>query len=136
MSEQLAWKFLKLKSFQQEDVEVSVRFGNPKYDDCRNFGICKMELSNESNIDTKDKIHFATAKLKIDKNKMWLCFNRSSIHPKTRSLYFRSGIFRVEKEKYIGKEICDQLNLNQFVILPKDYKIIITKKFFSIELTE
>jgi len=135
MNAQKKIAFISSNESDIREVKVSVRFGNPSYTDCRNFGICKIDTQLKSDAYFASLLHYANAILQKNEENVFLLFIKKSMHPKTVEIYFGKGIFKVSKRKKVDSEICKKLELLNFQIMPKEYRITSTENYFLIELT-
>jgi len=85
-------------SFNQKEINLSIRFGNPKSEDCQNFGLCKIESFNETIEKFQIRPKYAFAKLTVEDNQVQLRFLKSSMTSNTQQQYFGKGNFLIEEE--------------------------------------
>lgn len=135
MNAKLQRKFQLPQRKKQIQVEVSIRFGNPKYQDCRNFGICKMEVFDQSNLKMYQKKQFAHAIMIKEKEDSWIYFLKESMNPATLKMNFGKGFFLIEREKKVSVRIAEELEIEELTILPQRYEYMETEKFLIIKLT-
>ncbi len=96
MSQQIRYKYHKVSPSQKE-VYVSIRFGNPKSDDCQNFGLCKIESFDHTIGTFQIRPKYALAKLIFEDNQVQLQFLKSSMTSGTQQQYFGKGEFLIEE---------------------------------------
>jgi hypothetical protein len=124
MNSQEELKFQIPKGKKQTQVEVSIRFGNPKYEDCRNFGICKMSASHLPKFISRQKRQCANATLILYGDFLKIYFDKSSMNEQTKSIYFlEKKYFVMEVEKLIPKAISQALSKVELLIPKNDYLI-------------
>ena len=116
------------------EVKVSVRFGNPQFADCRNFGICKMDARHKSDAYSASKLHHANAILQKKGENIWMSFIKASMHPKTMEIYFGKRVFEVKAQKKINNQICLKLETSSFFIKSQLYNITTTENHLIIQL--
>ena len=83
----------------QKAIYVSIRFGNPTSGDCRNFGICKMEVFKDAITAFRVQKGRALARLTFINNQVQLFFFKSSMTSCTQHMYFKKIYFLIETEK-------------------------------------
>ena len=123
------------KKKQPLQVEVSIRFGNPKYEDCRNFGICKMELTTESNIFWKKRNRYAHAVILKEEDDFSIFFTKKTMTEKTIKEYFAMGFFVIEKEKKVEGEIAKKLEVKVLFFETGRYEVFESEEYFMIKVT-
>ena len=116
-------------------VEVSIRFGNPKYEDCRNFGICKMELITESNVFLKKKNRYAHAVILKVEDGFRIFFVKRTMTEKTMKEHFAMGFFIIEKEKKEQGEIAKKLEVEVLFFEAGRYEVFEDEEYFMIKVT-
>ena len=135
MNSQKELEFQLPKGKRQLQVEVRIRFGNPKFGDCRNFGICKMELASDRNSSLKKKQQWSRAILKKEKEDLWIYFIKASMDEKTRALNFGRGFFLIEKRKKISGEIVEELEMEYFIFNHGKYAYLETVDHLIVRIT-
>ncbi len=134
MNSQQKLKFQIPKRKKQTQVEVSIRFGNPKYEDCRNFGICKMSASHLPKFISRQKRQCANATLILYRNLLKIYFDKSSMNEQTKSIYFGKKYFVMEIEKLIPKTISQALHPTELLIPKNDYLIEEEQAYYMISV--
>ncbi len=92
-------------------IYVSIRFGNPTSGDCRNFGICKMEVFDGTITQFQKKTGYALARFTIVNDKKQIIFEKASITKATQELYFGNGVFLMEAEVPLGDVLSRRLGI-------------------------
>jgi hypothetical protein len=134
MNSQKELRFQIPKGKKQTQVEASIRFGNPKYDDCRNFGICKMSASHLPKVISKQKRQCANATLILSRDVLKIYFDKSSMNEYTKSNYFGKKYFVMEIEKLIPKTISQALHQTELLIPKNDYLIKEEQAYYMISV--
>ena len=134
MNSQQQYEFKLPQRKQQIQIEVSIRFGNPKYSDCRNFGICKIYEKPLSNVASRLKDHFANALMVFERGTLEIYFIKASMSRRTCTHYFGSDYFKVENEKKIPSRITKQFYPSITHIPNQEYIVTKTVNYYMITI--
>ena len=132
MNQQLPYKNNKIR-INQEAVYVQIRFGNPTAGDCRNFGICKMEVYEGTVSEFQKKHGYALARFIIDNDKIQIIFEKSSMTEECRDLYFGKGFFLVEAEVKLGELLTKRLEIENTSLKVDRYTFVETLTSYKIK---
>jgi len=134
MNSQQQYEFNLPQRKQQIQIEVGIRFGNPKYNDCRNFGICKIYEKPLSNVASKLKDHFANALMVFERGVLEIYFIKDSMSRRTCTHYFGSNYFQIECEKKIPDCIAKQFYPSITCIPNQEYIVTETVNYYMITI--
>ena len=118
----------------QKSIYVSIRFGNPTSGDCRNFGICKMEVFEDTVTEFQKQTGYALARLISLSDKLQILFEKSSMTKKCQELYFGKGIFLIESKVIIENHLCRRLKIKDISLQVGRYKVTETSTSYTIEI--
>lgn len=107
------------------DIAVAVVLGNPKYEDCEQHGICRVERLHEFLPCACG--HRAPALLRMSKfGPESMIFNKLSVGRDTYEKHFSGGGFRVESHFVFSETFLESLRLSgkQYRIAPGVYPIL------------
>ena len=118
-----------------EALIAEVVLGMPSRD-CRNFGICKIDLVGRNdrlnNILSKTALNKTVAGISVTENKVLeLAFIRKLMGPTTEQRYF-SDRFLIVEPISLSANICQQLGIKQFEIKAGAYEITASNTFFIV----
>lgn len=119
---------------QLDQVVVEVRFGNPKFKDCRNFGICKMELIKDSSALFEKREQYAKAVIVKRISELEIFFLKDTLTEKTKEVYFKDGYFEIETQKIVKGAVNSRLGMNQFSLKPGKYITADLEKYLKIKI--
>ena|GEM_PF-3016680 len=132
MNKQLPYKNNKIR-INQEAVCVQIRFGNPTAGDCRNFGICKMEVYEGTVSEFQKKRGYALARFIIDNDKKQIIFEKISMTEECQDLYFGRGFFLVEAEVTLEESLSRKLEIENRSLKVGRYPFVETLMNYLIE---
>lgn len=115
-------------------IYVSIRFGNPTSGDCRNFGICKMEVFDGTITQFQKKTGYALARLTIVNDKKQIIFEKSSMTKVTQELYFGNGVFLMEVEVPLGDVLSRRLGIKNTFLKVGRHPFLETLTNYTIEI--
>lgn len=117
-------------------IEAEVLLGSPKYEDCRDLGICK--VYTESLRRTCDCQHWVSAYLRVDAPtlRLLLHIRAASISDSTRDIFFPTSGFVVQHPYRLKTSLIDQLGLEgeEILIAPGNYPILAVDDFTLLSL--
>lgn len=118
----------------QKAIYVSIRFGNPTSGDCRNFGICKMEVFDGTISEFQKKTGYALARFTIVNDKKQIIFEKSSMMEECQELYFGRGFFLIESEVPLGGVLSRRLEIENTFLKVGRYSFVETLTNYTIEI--
>ena len=118
----------------QNAVYVSIRFGNPTTGDCRNFGICKMEVFDAPITEFQKENGYALAQFSIVNDKKQILFEKAFMTKASQEFYFGKGFFLIEAEVCIGEELSRRLEVKNASLKAGRYLVIETLTSYIIKI--
>ena len=120
----------------QEGIFTQVTLGSAKFSDCRNFGICRMNLMPEPNNSGCKNCLYAYLRLDPPTGRLLFHFIFSSVDQKNYQRFFSKEIFRMEDDFVLPVAIANKLNFtNRPVIIERGtYPVLKGDRFLTLSL--
>ena len=131
MNQQLQYKGNKILT-NQKTIHVSIRFGNPRSSNCRNFGICKMEVFEGPIAEFQKRPEYALARINIHNNEIQIMFEKSTMILESQELYFGRKFFLVESDVILDKSIIKKLGIGKTKLKAGKYPVIETCSNYNV----
>jgi hypothetical protein len=120
----------------QEGILTQVTLGSAKFSDCRNFGICRMNLMPKINNDGCKNRLFGYLRQDPPTGRLLLHFISSSVDQETYQLFFCNQAFRMEENFVLPVAIANKLNLTDrpVIIERGTYPVLKGDHFLTLSL--
>lgn len=120
----------------QKGISAEVVLGSPRFADCRNFGICRMNLAPQnSSCNCKDCL---ACFLRIDAptGRLLIHLPVTSISKTARQRFFSADTFRIDDPFYLPKAISAALAIsaNGYYIDKGEYPLLDDAHFLTVSL--
>lgn len=120
----------------QEGIFTQVTLGSAKFSDCRNFGICRMNLMPGINNTRCKNCLYAYLRQDLPTGRLLLHFISSSVDQKIHKRFFSKQAFCMEDDFVLPTAIANKLKLtNSTVIIEQGtYPVLEDDRFLTLSL--
>lgn len=109
---------------------IEVEFGSPMKN-CLHYGICRVTLPNANIGDRCPCLCIAIIR-PFEKDLIQFIFDKNKLPESTFKKYFKSGLFQVDDEYEIPKDILQKIKLEKFLIRKGQYPILADENHLKI----